>query len=201
MPAKRSMPLQERVRLFSLNRLAHSAGKLRGSAAGFPRRQQQETLRWMKLCVTDSRIASIHTETGSGTSFAKLCWKHETCDADSINGASVKYVAGAKLIAATRQPQCFIKDADSTTSTKNYLIITETQSYDACGRNGECGARKQGHAVNTTLYARRQLGPGQPLDRFPVSPSPCCRRSLFAGPTPAARCRVSPSWLSFSDNQ
>ena len=25
----------------------------------------------------------------------------------SINGASVKYVAGAKLIAATRQPQCF----------------------------------------------------------------------------------------------
>jgi hypothetical protein len=50
-----------------------------------------------------------------------------------------------------------------------FLIITETQSYDACGRNDGCGARKQGHAVNTSLYARRQ--------------PPCCRRSLFAGPT------------------
>jgi len=61
----------------------------------------------MKLCVTDSRIASIHTETGSGTPIAKLCWKHGTSDAVFINGASVKDVAGAKLIAATRQPQCF----------------------------------------------------------------------------------------------
>jgi hypothetical protein len=67
-----------------------------------------------------------------------------------------------------------------------YLIITETQPYEACGRNDGCGARKQGHAVNTSLYARRQPGPGQSLDRFPVSPSPCCRRSLFADPTPAA---------------
>jgi len=36
--------------------------------------------------------------------------------------------------------------------------------------------------VNTSLYARRQPGPGQPLDRFPISPSPCCRRSLFRRP-------------------
>jgi len=53
-----------------------------------------------------------------------------------------------------------------------FLVITVSQSYDTCGRNGGYGARQQGHAVNTSLYARRQL--------------PCCRRSLFAGPTPAA---------------
>jgi hypothetical protein len=73
-----------------------------------------------------------------------------------------------------------------------FPIITETQPYDACGRDGGSGTRKQGHAVNTSLYARRQPGPGQPLDRFPVSPSPCCRRSLFRRPhTRCQRC----TWL------
>jgi hypothetical protein len=52
------------------------------------------------------------------------------------------------------------------------------------------GPAKPGHAVNTSLYARRQPGPGQPLDRFPVALSPGCRRSRFGRPhTRLRRCR------------
>jgi len=41
--------------------------------------------------------------------------------------------------------------------------------------------------MNTSVYARRQHGPGQRLDRFPASPSPCCRRSRRC--MPLSRCQ------------
>jgi hypothetical protein len=65
------------------------------------------------------------------------------------------------------------------------LINPETQLPAHADGLAGAGPAKQGHAVNTSLYARRQ--------------PPCRRRSLFR--RPHTRCRSSPSWLSFRGNQ
>jgi len=66
-----------------------------------------------------------------------------------------------------------------------FLITPETQLPAHADGLAGAGPAKQGHAVNTSLYARRQ--------------PPCCRRSLFR--SPHTRCRPSPSWLSFRGNR